>query len=83
LTLDPEHGVRGFGQTARILSLFVERWGRAPGAREWINVDGERVMIGPWLAKARTRLNSGQLPAEQERLLADTLRPYGIDPAGH
>ncbi|MFS8202603.1 Helicase associated domain protein [Streptomyces sp. CWNU-52B] len=65
---------RTFAQTAKILQLFVERWGRTPGAREWIDVDGDRVMIGPWLAKARTKRNSGQLPESQAQLLAQILQ---------
>ncbi|MGV9560260.1 Helicase associated domain protein [Streptomyces sp. NPDC003522] len=70
---------RTFAQTVRILGLFVERWGRTPGAREWMEVDGERVMIGPWLAKARTRLNAGQLPPRQTQMLTATLAEYGIE----
>ncbi|WP_369032768.1 DEAD/DEAH box helicase [Streptomyces adonidis] len=65
---------RTFVQTAEILRLFVERWGRTPGAREWIEVDGERVMIGPWLAKARTKHNSGQLPLSKAQLLSRILQ---------
>jgi len=70
---------RTFAQTAQILSLFVERWGRTPGAREWIEVDGERVMIGPWLAKTRTKLNAGQLPPGQVQMLTETLAEHGIE----
>ncbi|MCX5563652.1 DEAD/DEAH box helicase [Streptomyces sp. NBC_00038] len=71
---------RTFAQTAEILQLFVRRWGRTPGAREWIEVDGERVMIGPWLAKARTKLNASQLPTSQAELLSATLAEHDIDP---
>lgn len=78
VTLDQEGSAGGpgtsrrrtFAQTAEILALFVARWGRTPGAREWIEVDGERVMIGPWLAKTRTKLNAGQLPPAQTQMLA-------------
>ena len=72
---------RTFAQTAHILGLFLERWGRTPGAREWIEVDGERVMIGPWLAKARTKLNAGQLPGKYAQLLSETLGEHGITSA--
>jgi len=65
---------RSFAQTAEILQLFVERWQRAPGAREWIEVDGERVMIGPWLAKASTRRNASQLPLSHAQLLSRILQ---------
>ncbi|MFD9041173.1 DEAD/DEAH box helicase [Streptomyces bottropensis] len=65
---------RTFAQTAEILALFVERWQRAPGAREWIVVDGERVMIGPWLAKVRTKRNAGQLPQQQTELMSQILQ---------
>ncbi len=70
---------RTFAQTTEILGLFVARWGRTPGAREWIEVDGDRVMIGPWLAKVRTKLNNDQLPSEQEELVSATLAEHGID----
>ncbi|MGX4695047.1 hypothetical protein [Streptomyces sp. JNUCC 63] len=65
---------RSFAQTAEILALFVERWQRTPGAREGIEVDGEHVMIGPWLAKARTKRNAGQLPQQQAALLSRILQ---------
>ncbi|MFD6424757.1 Helicase associated domain protein [Streptomyces sp. NPDC060198] len=65
---------RTFAQTAEILQLFVERWGRTPGAREWIEVDGERVMIGPWLAKASTKRKAGQLPLSQAQLMSRILQ---------
>lgn len=82
VTLDQEPATGGpdtprrrtFAQTTEILQLFVERWGRAPGAREWIEVDGERVMIGPWLAKARTKRNADQLPQSQAELLSRILQ---------
>ncbi|MFJ3697231.1 Helicase associated domain protein [Streptomyces sp. NPDC090052] len=61
---------RTFAQTVQLLELFVQREGRAPTARETITVDGERVQIGPWLAKARTKKRAGQLPAEHDNLLA-------------
>lgn len=65
---------RTFAQTAEILQLFVQRWQRPPGAREWIEVDGERVMIGPWLAKASTKRKAGQLPESQAQLLSGILQ---------
>jgi hypothetical protein len=65
---------RSFEQNAQILRLFVEHWNRPPGAREWIDVDGERIMIGPWLCKARTRRNAHQLTQEQDDLMAQILQ---------
>jgi hypothetical protein len=65
----------------QILSLFLERWQCTPGAREWIEVDGERVMIGPWLAKTRTKLNNGQLAPGQEQMLAQVLAEHGLEAA--
>ncbi|MFE7029099.1 Helicase associated domain protein [Streptomyces sp. NPDC057621] len=72
---------RTFAQTAEILQLFVERWQRPPGAREWIDVDGDRVMIGPWLAKTRTKRNAGQLPASQAHLLEQILQEDPVAPS--
>ncbi|MFE3776369.1 Helicase associated domain protein [Streptomyces sp. NPDC059122] len=65
---------RSFEQNATLLRAFVERHGRPPGAREWIEADGERVMIGPWLCKARTRHKAGQLPREHRELMQKILR---------
>ncbi|MET9851019.1 hypothetical protein ACFZC6_35490 [Streptomyces ossamyceticus] len=42
-------------------------------------MDGDRAMIGPWLAKVRTKLNADQLPSEQEELVSATLAEHGID----
>ncbi|MGQ4334235.1 Helicase associated domain protein [Streptomyces hayashii] len=72
---------RSFERNAQILRLFVEHWDRPPGAREWIDVDGERIMIGPWLCKARTRRDAGQLTKEQDDLMAQTLQADWISPA--
>ncbi|RLU80189.1 helicase [Streptomyces griseocarneus] len=69
----PRHR-RSFNQTAVLLRAFVERQGRPPGAREWIEADGERVMIGPWLCKVRTRHRAGQLPLKQGKLMHEILR---------
>ncbi|MGW0694878.1 MULTISPECIES: Helicase associated domain protein [unclassified Streptomyces] len=66
----PRRARRTFEQTVQLLELFLHREGRAPAAREEIRVDGENVRIGPWLAKARTKHRSGQLPTEHERLVA-------------
>ncbi len=74
-------GRRSFAQTVQILALFLQRWKRTPGAREWIEVDGERVMIGPGLAKTRTKLNAGQLPARQQQLLSQVLAEHGLETA--
>lgn len=65
---------RSFGQSAQILRLFLERWNRPPGAREWVEIDGERIMIGPWLCEARTRGNAGRLSEEQDGLMAEILQ---------
>ncbi|MEU4110878.1 Helicase associated domain protein [Streptomyces sp. NPDC027717] len=72
---------RSFEQTAQILQLFVEHRGRPPAAREWIDVDGERIMIGPWLCKARTRHNAYQLTREQDELMAQILQADWTTPA--
>ena len=78
---------RTFAHTVQLLELFVHREGRAPTAREAITVDGEKVQIGPWLAKARTKKRAGQLPAEHDHLLAllfegdwadDTAQPVAL-----
>jgi superfamily II DNA or RNA helicase len=61
---------RTFEQTVQLLELFLHREGRAPAARETICVDGDTVKIGAWLAKARTKHRSGQLPEAHERLVA-------------
>ncbi|MFD0256228.1 hypothetical protein ACFVGX_35565 [Streptomyces sp. NPDC127113] len=42
-------------------------------------MDGDRVMIGPWLAKVRTKLNNIQLPSKQEELVSAPLAEHGID----
>lgn len=63
-------GRRTFTQTAQILELFLHREHRAPAAREEITVDGEHIKIGAWLAKARTKHRSGQLPPEHAALVA-------------
>jgi hypothetical protein len=36
-------------------------------------------MIGPWLAKVRTKLNADQLASKQEELVSATLAEHGID----
>ncbi|MFI0980710.1 Helicase associated domain protein [Streptomyces sp. NPDC021093] len=65
---------RSFHQTAELLRLFVERWGRPPSAREWMEVDGERIMIGPWLCKVRTKQNLHQLTHKQSQLMTRILK---------
>ncbi|MEV5546433.1 hypothetical protein AB0L35_09845 [Streptomyces sp. NPDC052309] len=35
-----------------------------------VRVDGENVRIGAWLAKARTKHRTGQLPDDHARLVA-------------
>ncbi|MFF1932013.1 Helicase associated domain protein [Streptomyces sp. NPDC058228] len=66
----PRRARRTFEQTVQLLELFLHRERRAPTARETITVDGETVRIGPWLAKARTKKRSGQLPTEHDTLIA-------------
>ncbi|WP_411139319.1 Helicase associated domain protein [Streptomyces sp. C10] len=61
---------RTFEQTVQLLELFLHREGRIPAARETIRVDGDTVKIGAWLAKARNRHRSGQLPGNHVRLVA-------------
>ncbi|MFJ7772664.1 Helicase associated domain protein [Streptomyces sp. NPDC097107] len=61
---------RTFEETVQLLELFLHREGRAPQVRETIRVDGDTVKIGAWLAKARTKHRSGQLPETHARLVA-------------
>ncbi|MFC9319029.1 Helicase associated domain protein [Streptomyces nigra] len=61
---------RTFEQTVQLQELFLHREGRAPTARETIRVDGDTVKIGAWLAKARTKHRSGQLPEAHAHLIA-------------
>ncbi|MEU2875539.1 hypothetical protein [Streptomyces sp. NPDC007070] len=65
---------RSFQQTAELLRLFVERWGRPPNAREGMEIDGEHVMIGPWLCKVRTKQNARQLTEEKDQLMIEVLK---------
>ncbi|MFF9063115.1 Helicase associated domain protein [Streptomyces sp. NPDC014882] len=60
---------RTFEETVQLLELFLHREGRAPAARETIRVDGDTVRIGTWLAKARTKHRTGQLPDHHVRLV--------------
>ncbi|MFI1098750.1 Helicase associated domain protein [Streptomyces sp. NPDC020917] len=66
----PSKARRTFAQTVQLLELFIVREGRPPTAREEILVDGDTVKIGPWLAKARTKHRTGQLPADHATLIA-------------
>ncbi|MER5842734.1 Helicase associated domain protein [Streptomyces prasinus] len=61
---------RTFEQTVQLLELFLHREGRAPTARETIRVDGDTVNLGAWLAKARTKHRTGQLPGAHAHLIA-------------
>ncbi|MEU5090660.1 Helicase associated domain protein [Streptomyces sp. NPDC021356] len=72
---------RSFEQTATLLRAFIERHGRPPGAREGIEVDGERVMIGPWLCKIRTSQKNGQLSDNRSQLIQSILREADAAPA--
>ncbi|BBC29529.1 hypothetical protein SGFS_008230 [Streptomyces graminofaciens] len=67
---------RSLEQTAQILRVFVEHCNRPPGAREWGEADGERVMIGPWLCEARSQRNVGRLTEEQSHLMAEILQTH-------
>lgn len=71
---------RSFEQTATLLRAFVERHGRPPGAREGVDVDGERVMIGPWLCKTRTAQKNGQLSENRGQLIQSILREADVVP---
>ncbi|WP_089229235.1 DEAD/DEAH box helicase [Actinacidiphila glaucinigra] len=66
----PSRARRTFAQTVQLLELFIAREGRPPTAREEILVDGDTVKIGPWLAKARTKHRTGQLPVDHATLIA-------------
>ncbi|MFI7180020.1 helicase associated domain-containing protein [Streptomyces spororaveus] len=59
-----------FPQTVQLLELFLHREHRAPTARETITVDGDTVNIGPWFAKTRTKMRTGQLDPEHAQLVA-------------
>ncbi|MGW6456812.1 Helicase associated domain protein [Streptomyces sp. NPDC055078] len=72
---------RSFEQNAQILRFFVEHWNRPPGAREWIEIDGERIMIGPWLCKTRSRRDAGQLAQDHNDLMAQILQAAWTAPA--
>ncbi|MFF9403659.1 Helicase associated domain protein [Streptomyces sp. NPDC014744] len=72
---------RSFEQTATLLRAFIERHGRLPGAREGIEVDGERVMIGPWLCKIRTSQKNDQLSDSRSKLIQSILREADTAPA--
>ncbi|MET8661431.1 DEAD/DEAH box helicase [Streptomyces griseus] len=61
---------RSFEQTVQLLELFLHREGRAPTSREEIVVDGDTVKLGAWLAKARTKHRTGQLPEAHAHLIA-------------
>ncbi|MEU0354333.1 DEAD/DEAH box helicase [Streptomyces cyaneofuscatus] len=71
---------RSFHQTAELLRLFVERWNRPPNAREGMEIDGEHVMIGPWLCKVRTKQNAHQLTPKQDQLMAEILKSHWTEP---
>lgn len=64
---------RTFHQMADLLSLFVEREGRLPGARDFMTLEGEKVMIGPWLTKTRTKARAGALGPQQTAALKEHL----------
>ncbi|MEV5567827.1 Helicase associated domain protein [Streptomyces sp. NPDC052196] len=59
---------------SRTSTPFVQRWGRPANARESMEVDGERIMIGPWLCKVRTKQNRRQLTHEQSQLMMKILK---------
>jgi hypothetical protein len=70
LATPTRHTRRTFEQTVQLLELFLHCEGRAPNARETIQVDGEAVRIGAWLAKTRSKHRSEGLPVEHARLVA-------------
>ncbi|MFF2653954.1 Helicase associated domain protein [Streptomyces sp. NPDC058045] len=72
---------RSFERTASLLRAFIERHGRLPGAREGIEADGERVMIGPWLCKTRTAQKNGQLSENRCQLIQSILCEADTAPA--
>ncbi|MFF3396179.1 Helicase associated domain protein [Streptomyces sp. NPDC002669] len=72
---------RSFEQTATLLRAFIERHGRLPGAREGIEVDGERIMIGPWLCKIRTSQRNNQLSDSRSKLIQTILHEASTAPA--
>ncbi|WP_106437559.1 MULTISPECIES: DEAD/DEAH box helicase [Kitasatospora] len=65
---------RTFRQNTDLLEAFLVREeGRLPEARESIIVDGEKIAIGAWLAKARSRARSGALRAEDRATITGLL----------
>jgi hypothetical protein len=42
--------------------------------KQWVELDGERIMIGPWLCKTRSKRNADQLTEEQSHSMTDTLQ---------
>lgn len=64
---------RSFAHHVTLLRAFVERCGRPPRAREWIEADGERVRIGPWLCKTRTKHQNSQLTEDQSKSMREIL----------
>lgn len=73
---------RSFEQNAELLQAFVERWGKIPSAREWIEADGERVAIGSWVRRIKAKQDEGQLTEEQDRLLSEIVPDDPPGPAG-
>ncbi|MBT2526985.1 Helicase associated domain protein [Streptomyces sp. ISL-99] len=66
----PTRTRRRFQEMVQLLELFLHREQRAPAGREEIIVDGEKVRLGAWLAKTRTKQRAGQLPTEHAQLIA-------------
>ncbi|MFC8717078.1 Helicase associated domain protein [Kitasatospora sp. NPDC057198] len=70
----PARARRTFRQNTALLEAFLVREeGRLPEARESVTVDGEKIAIGAWLAKARSRARSGTLKAEDRAAIAGLL----------
>ncbi|GGV42124.1 helicase [Kitasatospora herbaricolor] len=73
--LPTKHTRRTFTQTLDLLLLFIRQEGRFPGAREWIMIDSERVMLGPWFAKTRTKQRNGEINQASAHLIQHHLGP--------
>ncbi|MGW9438667.1 Helicase associated domain protein [Streptomyces sp. NPDC055607] len=66
----PTPARRSFEDMVQLLELFLHREQRTPAAREEIVLDGEKVRIGAWLAKARLKKREGRMTQAQEQLLS-------------
>ncbi|MGW2402599.1 Helicase associated domain protein [Kitasatospora sp. NPDC001664] len=70
----PARPRRTFRQNTDLLEAFLIREeGRLPEARESVTVDGEKIAIGAWLAKTRSKVRSGTLRTEDQAVIAGLL----------